>query len=56
MVTWGSQPVAESPVAPMSIPLPDDIGPEIVVVIRAPATCKSGLGLPGLLIDDLRID
>jgi hypothetical protein len=56
MVTWGSQPATETPVEPMTVPLPDDIGPEIVVVIRAPAGCKAGFGLPGLLLDDLKID
>jgi hypothetical protein len=56
-VSWGGQTFDESPVATMDVSLPDEIGPEVIVVIRsAPLPCTLGFGSPGLLIDDLRLE
>jgi hypothetical protein len=57
LVTWDSQTFAESSLATMDVALPEDVGPELIVVIRlAPPPCDQGFGSPGLLIDDLRLD
>jgi hypothetical protein len=56
-VTYGARTFFESPVATMTVPLPDEIGQEVVVMIRTgPTICDASGGRPGLLIDDLRIE
>jgi hypothetical protein len=56
LTMWGLQTFDQSAIAAMSVPLPDDLGPEAVIVIRTPTSCMTGFGSPGLLLDDLRLE
>jgi hypothetical protein len=50
-----TQTFSQSEIATMTVPLQDDIGPEVIVVIQTgPAVCDDK-GRPGLLIDELRL-
>jgi hypothetical protein len=54
-VDWSNVAVYESAIATMDVPLPDAVGPELVVVIRSPpAACKGGVS--GLVFDDLHLE
>jgi len=55
-VIWSARTLDESALATMEVPLPDAIGAEVIVVIRTSATCPTGAGSPGLLVDDLRLE
>jgi hypothetical protein len=54
-VVWGSQTFQVSDPETLEVTLPDDFGPELVIVIRTRDACDAPAGSVGLVVDDLRL-
>jgi hypothetical protein len=47
----------QSPISSMIVPLPGDVGQEVIVLIETgPVICNGSGGRPGILLDDLRLE